>query len=276
MIDLSKVIESATELEPLPATATRLADLLTREDSTFEEIEHTVSLDPALTGRLLRFANSSETAGLAAVSTVHGAVSRLGTGAVLSLAVGSIVHGLMRRSAADTRHENSLWCHSVTAALAARDLAHHGRHQPPAEAFTGALLHDIGKLVLSRFLAPQVRRVLADAGVAGLTPLEAEREVLGVDHAEVGALVAEHWKLPDPLVSAIRFHHRPFEGPHPACWAVAAANWAAHPEQVTPWEIASLEVPLGLTPVRFQALCREVREGRDAFLGQFEAACSTS
>ena len=112
-----------------------------------------------------------------------------------------------------------------------------------------------------------------DAVAAGLSPLDAEREVLGVDHAEVGALIAEHWNLPEALVVAIRYHHRPFEGTHPACWAVAAANWAAHPEDVTPWEIASLEVPLGLSPERFQALCRDVAQGRDSFVSEFEAAC---
>ncbi len=273
MIELDRVIASASELAPLPPTATCLAELLTREDVPFEEVEQVVRFDPALTARLLRFANGAATAGLAPVTSVHAAVSRLGTGAVLSLAVGATLRHLLHGKECDLRGETALWNHSVTAGLAARDLNRFCRHRVPPETFTAALLHDIGKLVLARFLSAKVRGVLADAVAAGTTPLDAEREVLGVDHAEVGALVAEHWRLPDPLVEAIRFHHRPFEGTHPVCWAVAATNWAANPEGVTPWDIASLEVPLGLAPASFQGLCREVAVGRDRFLDEFEAAC---
>ncbi len=272
MIDLGRVVASASGLDPLPATALRLADLL-GEDAAFEEIERVVSFDPALTARLLRFANGANTAGLAPVTSVHAAISRLGTGAVLSLAVGTTLRDLLHRPDAELRGENLLWTHSVTAGLAARDLNRFCRHRVPPETFTAALLHDIGKLILARFLCAKVRGVVADTVASGIAPLDAEREVLGVDHAEVGALVAEHWRLPDALVQAIRFHHRPYEGTHPVCWAVAATNWAANPEAVTPWEIASLEVPLGLTPARFQDLCREVVEGRDRFLEEFEAAC---
>lgn len=276
MIDLSRVVASASELDPLPVTATRLAEVLGREETGFDEIERIVTFDPALTARLLRFANGASTAGHPPVATVQAAISRLGTGAVLSLAVGAALRRLLHRGDAELRGETALWNHSVAAALAARDLNRYCRHRIPPEAFTAALLHDIGKLILARFLCPKVRGQVADAMAAGTPPLEAERETLGVDHAEVGALVAEHWRLPDPLVLAIRYHHHPWEGMHTVSWAAAAANWATHSGTVTPWEIASLEVPLGLTPERFQALSHDVAAGAESFLAEFEAACVTA
>ena len=82
-------------------------------------------------------------------------------------------------------------------------------HRPPPEAATAALLHDVGKLVMARFLGPEVLEALRAREAHGLTRMDAEAEVLGTDHAELGGLIARSWSLPESLVRGIREHGRP-------------------------------------------------------------------
>ncbi len=211
MIQLDALIRSAEELEPLPASVTRLARLVSREDSDLREVVRVIELDQALTARLLRSANSAMSAAVSPITTVRSAVLRVGTGAVLSLATGAAVQQrLGTRLPAYGLEEGALWKHSLVAALAAEIWTRHARVSPPAESFTAALLHDIGKLVLARFLEPEICQVLAEAiGDGHLNPLAAESEVLGVNHAELGGLIAQHWNLPDTIVAGITHHHEP-------------------------------------------------------------------
>ncbi len=102
-----------------------------------------------------------------------------------------------------------LWRHSVAVALASSLFAQRLRLANGGLAFTAGLLHDIGKVILNQYVADDfaeiVRRVTADH----LSFVEAEQQVLGFSHEEVGALIAETWRLPEAIVQCIRYHHNP-------------------------------------------------------------------
>ncbi|MFH0943621.1 MAG: HDOD domain-containing protein [Planctomycetota bacterium] len=214
MIDLDSVIQSAVSLDPLPDTVTRLAEIISRPDVDLREVVEVVSYDPALTTRIIHSSNSALRGGRVEVSTVKDAVVRLGSGVVLSFAIASSVKGRMTTSIPEYGlGEGALWRHSVSAALAAEILkAFAGNKNIPPEAFTSALLHDIGKLVLGRYLRGDAVRVLQDAIRDGDHSLMlAESEVLGVQHAELGALICKQWKMPESITHGIKFHHSPME-----------------------------------------------------------------
>ncbi len=220
MIDLAEVIDSAMSLEPLSETASRLANIVSAEDFDLREVADVVSYDQALTGRVLRSANSVLRGGSREIATVKEAVARLGSGVVLSYAIASAMRGRMTSALPAYGYaEGELFQHSVCAALAAETLRAGCRGAPvPPEAFTAALLHDVGKLVLGRFLDEDALRILTEAGGgAGLSRLEAETEVLGVHHAELGALVSRAWNLPDSISHGIKFHHAPADGAEHLC-----------------------------------------------------------
>ena len=95
----------------------------------------------------------------------------------------------------------------------------------PPEAFAAALLHDIGKLVLGRFLDAQTLLLLEQAQAEGhLNPLQAESELLEVNHAELGGLIAQKWELPETIVQGITYHHRPEAGQAMICDVVCISN----------------------------------------------------
>src|SRR6185436_17072621 len=108
----------------------------------------------------------------------------------------------------------TLWRHSVTTAVAAEVIAGHV-NQGEAVAFTAALLHDIGKIVLASLEGPTFVTLLALAGDSEQSLVEAERTAFGTDHADIGGRLLERWNVTPDLVMAARFHHTPEEaGPH--------------------------------------------------------------
>jgi HD-like signal output (HDOD) protein len=229
MIAATDLVKAAQSLDPLPATVGRLAALVGRPDWSLNEAAHLVEFDPALTGRLLRLANSAATAGLAPVNTARDAIMRVGIGPALAFATASGLRKQLKRALPEYGlTDGQLWRHSVASALAVEPIARRARTMVPPECFTAALLHDIGKIVLARFLSPVELRWLADArDFGGLSSLQAETEVLGVNHAGLGGQIAALWKLPQRLVDGVAFHHTPDDGDDIVCDVVYLANVAA-------------------------------------------------
>jgi len=211
------------------------------------DVEQVVSLDPALTGRVLQFANSAASASLVPVSTVRSAVVRLGVGAVLSFATASAAQKQLRRALPEYGlSEGALWEHSIAAALGAELLPSLASQPIPPEAFTAALLHDVGKIVLARFLDAATLEQLAAARGDGDRPsLSAELAILGVHHGQLGGLIAVEWKLPERLVRGIVYHHNPADGHDLICDAVHVADAIAKTVGVTATPPAS---SLGIEP----------------------------
>jgi HD-like signal output (HDOD) protein len=214
MIDLDRLIEQANELAPLPATTVRLTQLVGSPHCDLEDVSELIAFDQALTVKLLRAANSAASGSAIPVGTVKEAVTRMGTAQVLALAVASSARPLLQaRVPAYGLDEGALWRHSVAAAVAAETVPAFCRLDVPPESFTAALLHDVGKLVMGRFLSPEILGFIQRAQeVDHLGQLEAESLLLNVHHGELGGVIAQHWKLPPRVVLGITYHHNPDQG----------------------------------------------------------------
>lgn len=206
MLDHAIVARAAASIEPLPPTVSRLAAAMAREDCGLRELEQIIALDPVLTGRLLRIANSAAMSTGAPIATVRAAIMRVGAGRVLAYALGGTIGRTLQRPLRGYGFgQGVLWRHLVASALAVELLDGVTRRRPPAEAFAAALLHDLGQIVLGQFLDPRLLRLIELAKEQGLSSRQAELEILGVHQGDVGALVAQEWRLPEPIVRAIAF-----------------------------------------------------------------------
>lgn len=206
MLDQTLVTKAAAAVEPLPPTVSRLASAMGREDYGLREIEQIIAYDPVLTGRLLRIANSAALSTGPPIANVRAAILRVGAGRVLSYALsGSISKQLQRPVAGYGLGQGVLWRHLVASALAVELLDGVAKQRVPSEAFAAALLHDLGQVVMAQFLDPRLLHLIELAKEQGLSTREAEVEILGVHQGEVGALVAQEWKLPDRIVRAIAY-----------------------------------------------------------------------
>lgn len=206
MLDQVLVTKAAAGIEPLPPTVSRLASAMGREDYGLREIEQIIAYDPVLTGRLLRIANSAALSTGAPIASVRAAILKIGAGRVLSYALsGPLSKQMQRPIAGYGLGQGVLWRHLVASALAVELLDGTTKVRVPSEAFAAALLHDLGQVVMAQFLDAKVMRLIELAKEQGLTSREAELEILGVHQGEVGALVAQEWRLPDRIVRAIAY-----------------------------------------------------------------------
>jgi putative nucleotidyltransferase with HDIG domain len=127
---------------------------------------------------------------------------------------------------------NDLWRHSLVTAIAAETVAAEitDMDMEPAVAFTVGLLHDIGKLVMGQVLTPDLQAEIRRRVEQNLmSRSEAEKEVLGTDHSEVGACLLREWRLPEQMVESVANHHHPVLLPRPRFSVVShLANCLAH------------------------------------------------
>ncbi len=282
-IDLDDLISQANTLEPLPASATKLASILSEDQWDLDDVIPIVSLDQGLTGKLLSVANSVTSGARDPVATVDQAVVRLGAGQVLTLAIGA---GVRKRTSASLPEydleEGELWDHSVAAAIVADGVRGYTQRRIPLEASTAALLHDIGKLVLARHLDPGLLHYISTArDQGGLSEQRAEIEILGVNHAELGGLIAQSWNLPAIIVEGISYHHAPSEAYFDHAESIIAhvvhlANLVAPfvtgtrselPENTA--ELAASKIRLGLSRKDFDTMCHDMRERFEDVSGMY-------
>ncbi|MDQ7006799.1 MAG: HDOD domain-containing protein [Acidobacteriota bacterium] len=277
-IDIELLIRQAQSLHPLPQSVTRLAQMMSGEGWTMTEVVEAISYDQTLTVRLLAMANSAAFAAQNEIRTVRDAVVRLGAGAVLSLAMAATVQSHLDRGVPQYGlGEGDLWDHSVAAAVSVQALATRAKADLPAESFTAAVLHDIGKLLISRHLDANLLERLARArDEEGRCGFLAEVEVLGIHHGQLGAMMARSWGLPAEIVRGIEYHHDPLAGGGGVCHVVHVANGLAHMvidtgpcsgHEPTP-EPGSLEA-LGLTREDMTQLVTTVGDQLDEVLQRY-------
>jgi putative nucleotidyltransferase with HDIG domain len=220
---LEDLVDKVQDLPALPTVVSQVIRLTEDPDSTAADLNAVISRDQALTAKVLRLANSAYYGFPRRVATVTEAVVLLGFNTIRNLVLAASVSNVLQREAPGYRlGRGDLWWHSLTSAMAARLLARKIRFRAAEEAFVAGLLHDIGKLVLSQYVAETYAQILERVTRDGLPFMEAEQATLGFDHAQAGGLVAEKWNLPEGLVEAISFHHRPGAArKHPALAALA-------------------------------------------------------
>lgn len=276
-----ELIAKVKNLPPVPNAALRLISLLDKNDASNEEVVSAIRCDNVLTAKLLRACNSPYFGFTDPVSSVDQAVLVLGhqqiLHIVLTLAFGSTMAVPLPGCAAEA---SELWQHSLSTAMAAEVVAQSGLEinvETPV-AFTAGLLHDMGKLVMLQVLDPQLQSdIRSRMAVDGIARHAAERELLGTDHAEVGACLLKSWNLPDNVVEAVANHHHPVLEPRLLLSSVIhLANSAAHLAAAPATEAQVLNVDervaaeLGLTPEIMERLILAVRESSES-VGQFMA-----
>lgn len=222
------ILKGIEKLDPMPVTAQKLVGMVNNEDVSLSQIAEVVEYDEALMSNILRVANSVYFQRGREIKDARSAVVRLGGSNILNIILGQFLRNISVAAPLYDLSEDDLWLHSVVAALAAEEV---GRQTPvaiPEIARVAALVHDVGKLIMVRYIQADFRNVLALAARKNLSFVEAERELFGFDHAEVGGAVAREWGFPEEVRDAIERHHTyPLEDSHPVLDAVVLSNLVA-------------------------------------------------
>ncbi len=209
---VKKILAKIDSLPALPGVVNQVLEITADINFDSSKLVAVVSLDPGITANVLRRANSAFFGLAQKVSTLRQALLRIGVANLVDISLGSGVVQLLDEDLEGYgAPRGRLWRHSLATALVARSLAQRLNFPQATEVYTAALLHDVGKIILSSFVADRMPAI-EELMVRDRWPMiEAERKTLGVDHAQLGGLAAKRWRLSEPIQSAIEFHHRPGE-----------------------------------------------------------------
>jgi putative nucleotidyltransferase with HDIG domain len=270
-----QLVDRVKNLPPVSQAALKLVNLLELPEADNDEIVNAIKCDNILTAKLLRACNSPYFGLEEPVSSVDQAVLILGhqqiLHIVLTLAFGSAMVVPLPGYAVEA---SELWRHSLIAASAGEIISVEatGISVEKPVAFTVGLLHDIGKLVMSQALTPDIQAsVRHKIDQEKISRSEAEKAVLGTDHGEVGACLLKSWLLPDMIIEAAANHHNPVFEPMPKLSSVThLANCLAHLAGSSPgWDGFAVRVnpqvitALGIEESRLEGMVVEVRASFD-------------
>src|SRR3569833_2903218 len=211
------MIRQLKDLPGMPDVALQVMRAADNEKSSASDIAKIISRDQSMTPRVLRLANSSHYGATRTISTLSDAVVLLGLRTVRYLAMAASCQELLATELSGYYlGRGELWRHSYCAAMVAQSLSAKIKYPVAEEAFVAGLLHDGGKVLMSVHLRSKFNQVVYASNKQRIPFIDAERAVLGFDHAEDGARMLEKWNLPVSLVHAVRYHRAPLSAKHQA------------------------------------------------------------
>jgi putative nucleotidyltransferase with HDIG domain len=210
MTEIKKIVQAITGLKPIPHVVNRIMAIIQDPNSSMAQLSEIISYDAVATANLLKAANSVYYASSKKFDTLHQAIVFLGMDEVVDLVLlTSSAEHLKRAQKGYGLTTGDLWHYCVASALLARKLASTKAMHNVHLVFTAALLKDIGKVVLEQYVSDGHEKIKALVSKGNCSFREAEKAVLGIDHAELGALVAQVWRFSPVMVDIIGNHHQP-------------------------------------------------------------------
>ena len=209
MIDLEDIVGQIDLLEPIPPIAVQIMALAEDPNSSMPQIANLIRNDPALTANLLKTCNSVYYGLSRPVESVRDAISMVGLDHIVRLVMlNSLSANFNKEPVGYGLGEGELWRHAVTSAHVAGVLADRfGASQNKHLIYTAALVKDIGKLILGRFIAFSYEQINILVHSHGHSFNDAEQKIVGMNHEELGALVGKKWHFSQKLIYIIRHHH---------------------------------------------------------------------
>lgn len=203
--------DKAGALPALPVVAVELLASLDQDDVDVDTLARHIMTDQSLAARALRVANSPFYGLAGRVTTIQDAVVILGFRAVRSLVLASLMVKAVNHVGGAQKNPRGFWRHAVAVALCARGLAR-SVGACPDTAFTAGLLHDIGRIFLAACFPEHTQAAHQRQHELGGAYIQAEHEVLGLDHGVAGGVLARQWGFPSRIADAIARHHHPDQG----------------------------------------------------------------
>lgn len=218
---IDELLDDVVTLPSLPSTVAYITGLVNDPNATVQEIGKAITADTALALKTLRLVNSAYYGIRDSVTSVEHAAALLGMKVIKNLVFTAAVFDTLQFS------EERLLRHNVACGTAMKHLVESNTTpnvgiEHPDEAFIYGLLHDAGKIILHQFMPDDTRNVMHTCSSRQISASEAEQEVIGADHAEIGARLARKWKLSDELVDGIAAHHDLSKCDHPEYRGIAA------------------------------------------------------
>jgi HD-like signal output (HDOD) protein len=225
------IVESVNSLPHFPENILKVQNLIDDPKSDMNEIARVISRDPAITADLIKIVNSAAYAQVKRVDNISDTIKIIGIKGIKNLLFS---YGTQKILGDDTGNKKKLWDHAYRTAFYAYNLVQNFRkdHDILDDVYVASILHDMGKIVFSHLHPELSSKLKSFCEEKIVSQMLFENIAGGMNHAEIGALIAEKWNFPEIFVLAIRYHHAPFDAPaaHSVVDTVYLANLLVHIE----------------------------------------------
>jgi len=202
-----KIVQATGDLPTMPHVASMVLQKLGNPNTSPKELHQTISADQALAARVLKVANSPLYGCSRSINRLTDAVVIMGFDSLRSLVMSSVMQDLFKSFGLT---EKLLWEHSFGCAAISKHIAKVIKYPKVEEAFLAGLLHDIGKVVLNLKIPDKTREIVQEVyNNPGVSFMQAEQEMFGFNHAQVGKLIAKKWNFAETIEETIGCHHDP-------------------------------------------------------------------
>lgn len=197
-------------LPPFPATHAEILKLTKSDTSSSDDLAEKIQMDPSFLATVLKLANSSYYGATHRITSLKMAITRLGLEEISNLVMAAqVFKNLGGYEDGGGLDVEEFWKHSVGTAFAARAIAKKLSTEVEG-AFLSGMMHDLGKVVLDRFFSEYYREVIEHVRTNdNVFLLDAEKQLMGVTHAQVGGQLADAWNFAENFTTAITSHHTP-------------------------------------------------------------------
>lgn len=205
-----EVVRKVSALATLPEVTAKIIQTVEDPKSTAAKLHEIVTHDPALVTRILKVVNSAFYGLPGQIGSVERAIVLLGLNAVKNIAVAASIGQLFRAGKVCPGFSaRDLWTHCIAVGVAARDLAKQMKCPIGEEAFLAGMIHDVGILIELQVFPQQLGQVCEQARSGEVSFCDLEKQIIGMDHQQLGATLAEQWKFPRSCQLVAGYHHRP-------------------------------------------------------------------
>ncbi len=205
------LVRDVEQLVSLPDLFLRINEMIDSRRHSAIDIAHVISQDTNLSARLLKMVNSSFYGLRGRVDTISRAITIIGTSDLRNLAISTATAEVFAGIPPELVNMDQFWHSSVSAGVVAKELASCSHVLHPERFFVMGMLHDVGKLVIYQALPELARDLQFVIDGDERLLLEAEQDVLGFTHQEVGYELFKLWHLPKSICDTARYHHQPFD-----------------------------------------------------------------
>jgi len=209
MKSIVRKLEAVTDLPTLPTVYAKVSALVNDSRTTAAQVARVIESDQAITSKILRLVNSSFFGFSRRISSIHQAVILLGFNTIRNTVLSVSVFKMFETEQTTDFDLKNFWKHSIATGLLTKSLGRYLDTGMDEEAFAAGILHDIGKVVLNKYFPNEFGAALEKARSEQLPLFDAERQINGVSHSEIGEYIVDHWNLPYGLVEAVALHHTP-------------------------------------------------------------------